>query len=43
MSLLIDKFEKHVVDTPKKVFIEFEDNLYTYEFVDMMASKVCSL
>lgn len=42
-SLLIDKFENHVATNPKKVFIEFEDNLYTYEFVDQMACKVANL
>ena len=42
-SLLIDKFEAHAANTPRKVFIEFEDNLYTYEFVDQMACKVANM
>merc|ERR1719483_639923 len=42
-SLLIDKFEAHVVNNPKKVFIEFEDNLYSYEFIDQMACKVANI
>ncbi|XP_059148319.1 long-chain fatty acid transport protein 6-like [Physella acuta] len=43
LSLLIDKFEKHVVDTPKKPFIIFEDNIYTFEFVDQMACKIANI
>lgn len=42
-SLLIDKFEKHVANTPKKIFIEFEDNLYSYEFIDQMACKIANI
>ncbi|XP_005113163.1 long-chain fatty acid transport protein 6 [Aplysia californica] len=42
-SLLIDKFEKHVATQPRKVFIEFEDNLYTFEFIDQMACKVANI
>ncbi|XP_059148320.1 long-chain fatty acid transport protein 2-like [Physella acuta] len=42
-SLLIDKFEKLVVDTPKKPFIIYEDNIYTYEFVDQMACKIANI
>ena len=43
MSLLIDKFEQHVANHPRKVFIEFEDNLFTYEFIDQMACRVANL
>ncbi|XP_013094718.2 long-chain fatty acid transport protein 2-like [Biomphalaria glabrata] len=42
-SMLIDKFEKHVAETPKKPFIIYEDNIYTYELVDQLACKVANI
>lgn len=42
-SQLIDKFEKLVQESPRKTFIIFEDNHYTYEFVDHMACKVANI
>lgn len=42
-SFLIDKFEKHVANQPKKPFIIFEDAIFTYEYVDQMANKVANL
>ncbi|CAL1544471.1 unnamed protein product [Lymnaea stagnalis] len=39
-SFLIDKFEKHVQDTPKKPFIIFENTVYTFELIDQLACKV---
>ncbi|BFZ01882.1 hypothetical protein BsWGS_04921 [Bradybaena similaris] len=42
-SLLIDKFEKLVQESPRKTFIIFEDNHYTYEFVDHMACKIANI
>ena len=40
---VIDAFEEWVEKTPKKPFIIYEDRIYTYEFVDMMANKVANL
>ena len=40
---IIDAFEEYVEKTPKKPFIIYEDRIYTYEFVDMMANKVANL
>ncbi|KAH9520442.1 hypothetical protein Btru_060800 [Bulinus truncatus] len=42
-SFLIDKFETHVSETPKKPFIIFEDNVYTFELVDQLACKVANI
>ena len=42
-TFIIDKFEESVAKTPKKAFIIFEDNIYTYEFVDQMACRVANI
>ncbi|XP_035825814.1 long-chain fatty acid transport protein 6 [Aplysia californica] len=42
-SLVIDKFEKQAAANPKKEFLIFEDNVFTYEFVDQMACKVANI
>ncbi|CAG5126974.1 unnamed protein product [Candidula unifasciata] len=42
-SLLIDKFEKMVQESPRKTFIIFDDNHYTYEYVDQMACRVANI
>ncbi|GFO37969.1 very long-chain acyl-coa synthetase [Plakobranchus ocellatus] len=42
-SFLIDKFEEKVAMTPKKPLVIFEDNIYTYEFIDQMACKVANI
>ena len=42
-TFLIDKFEEKVAKTPKKAFIVFEDNIFTYEYVDQMACKVANV
>lgn len=42
-SHLIDKFEKLVEESPRRTFIIYEDNLYSYEFVDQMACRVANI
>ncbi|GFR76961.1 very long-chain acyl-CoA synthetase [Elysia marginata] len=42
-TFLIDKFEEKVATIPKKAFIIFEDNVFTYEFMDQMACKVANI
>ena len=39
-GFLIDKFEAHVVNHPKKPMLIFEDYVYTYEVVDQQANRV---
>ncbi|OWF53947.1 very long-chain acyl-CoA synthetase-like [Mizuhopecten yessoensis] len=40
---IIDKFEEHVKQHPKKVFLYFEDREYSYELVDAMANKIANI
>jgi len=40
---LIDTFEEHVSRHPKKVFLYYEMNEYSYEYVNNMANKVASV
>ncbi|RUS86755.1 hypothetical protein EGW08_005478 [Elysia chlorotica] len=42
-TFLIDKFEEKVANTPKKAFIIFEDNIFTYEYMDQMACRVANV
>ncbi|XP_033749511.1 very long-chain acyl-CoA synthetase-like [Pecten maximus] len=40
---LIDRFEEHVKQHPKKVFLYFEDREYSYEIVNAMADKIANI
>lgn len=40
---VIDMFEADVEKHPTKPFIIFEDKIYTYEYVDMMANKIANV
>ncbi|XP_033749297.1 long-chain fatty acid transport protein 6-like [Pecten maximus] len=40
---LIDRFEKHAKQHPKKVFLYFEDKEYSYELVNAMADKIANI
>ncbi|XP_067664718.1 long-chain fatty acid transport protein 2-like [Haliotis asinina] len=42
-ELLIDRFEKHVYNQPKKPFIIFEGNIFTYEYIDQQANRVANI
>ncbi|XP_067666616.1 long-chain fatty acid transport protein 2-like isoform X2 [Haliotis asinina] len=42
-EFLIDRFEKHVLEHPKKPFIIFEGNVFTYEYIDQQANKVANV
>ncbi|BFY97259.1 hypothetical protein BsWGS_00299 [Bradybaena similaris] len=42
-TFLIDKFEEFVENTPKKTFLIYEDNLFSYELVDQMACRVANI
>ena len=37
---IADLFEKRVRETPKKTFLIFQDNVYTYEYMDKKANQV---
>lgn len=40
---LVDKFETHVFQHPRKPMLIFEDNVYTYEFMDQQANRVANV
>ncbi|KAH9520445.1 hypothetical protein Btru_060803 [Bulinus truncatus] len=41
--LLIDTFEKRASENPKKPFIIYEGNVYTFEMIDQLACKVANI
>ncbi|XP_046574480.1 very long-chain acyl-CoA synthetase-like [Haliotis rubra] len=42
-EFLIDRFEKHVYNQPRKPFIIFEGNVFTYEYIDQQANRVTNV
>ncbi|XP_046574399.1 LOW QUALITY PROTEIN: very long-chain acyl-CoA synthetase-like [Haliotis rubra] len=42
-EFLIDRFEKHVYNQPRKPFIIFEGNVFTYEYIDQQANRVANV
>ncbi|XP_046350832.1 very long-chain acyl-CoA synthetase-like isoform X4 [Haliotis rufescens] len=42
-EFLIDRFEKHVYNQPRKPFIIFEGSVFTYEYVNQQANRVANV
>lgn len=41
-EFLIDQFETHVLNNPNKTMVIYEDNAFTYEFINQQANRVAN-